>query len=101
MISVNMPQITIYGTGFGFFVNMQVLGALLASYFPSKLLRIIGRYGEPHAFVGEPLSPLTDAPRENRHPALEEKREHKVKTKVVRRRLGQPLIKSGDVKAGV
>ena len=64
-------------------------------------LRIIGRYGEPHAFVGEPLSPLTDASRENRHPALEEKREHKVKTKVVRRRLGQPLIKSGDVKAGV
>jgi len=49
MISVNMPQITIYGTGFGFFVNMQVLGALLASYFPSELLRIISDYGKSNA----------------------------------------------------
>jgi len=46
MISVNMPKITIYGTGFGFFVNMQALGALLVSYFSSKLLRIISDYGK-------------------------------------------------------
>tara|TARA_R110002111_G_scaffold230184_1_gene291359 strand:+ start:1529 stop:2092 length:564 start_codon:yes stop_codon:yes gene_type:complete len=42
--------------------------------------------------IGEPLPPLPDTPSENRRPELEKQREYKLKTRVIRRQLGQPPV---------